>query len=167
LVKGPACPPAPSAGCSAGPKGKIIVKKHSSDSSKDKMIWKWQGGTLAPVDIPSPIVQTDLAVCLYDQSGDLTGAALPKGALWSATGSGNLKFKDPSGTTLGIQKINIKFSKPLISVKAKGSALNLPALPLSTPVTAQLVNLDNGLCWESTFPSFTASDGGKFKAKLP
>jgi hypothetical protein len=167
LIKGPACPPTPSAGCEPGPKGKIIVKKHASDNSKDKMIWKWQEGTLPPGDIPSPILQADLAVCLYDQDGVLTGSALPKGALWSASGSGNLQYKDPNGATLGIQKVKIKFSKPFINVKAKGSALALPALPLSTPVTAQLMNLDNGKCWESSFPTFTVSDDGKFKAKLP
>lgn len=167
IVKGPACPAAPASGCASGAKGKIIVKKHATDNSKDKMIWKWQNGTIAASDIPSPIEQTDLAVCLYDQDGSVLGGALPKGSLWSANAKGDFQYKDLALGTLGMQKIKIKFAKPLIKVKGKGAGLAMPALPLDTPVTAQLVNLDNGKCWESTFTTFKVSDDGKFKAKIP
>jgi acid phosphatase type 7 len=166
IVKGPACPPAPSTGCADGPKGKIIVKKHASDNTKDKMIWKWQNGTIQAADIPSPIDQTDLAVCLYDVNGKVLGSALPKGALWTANSKGDFQLKDLTAAN-GMQKVKIKFSKPFIKVKGKGSGLTMPALPLTTPVTAQLVNLDNGACWESEFTTFKASDDGKFKAQIP
>jgi hypothetical protein len=167
LIKGPACPPAPSAGCAAGPKGRISIRKHASDSRKDRLIWKWQAGTIQAADISSPIDQTDLAVCLYDQDGSVLGGALPSGAPWSANRKGDFRYKDASGAAHGAQKVEIKFSRPSIAIKAKGSALGLPALPLSTTVTAQLVNLDNGMCWESSFPTFEISDDRKFKAQLP
>ncbi len=167
IVKGPACPAAPSGGCAPGPKGRLTVKKHASDSTKDKVIWKWQNGVLQASDIPSPMTQTDLALCVYDQNGYVLGNALPKGALWSANGGGDLQYDDPASQTLSLRKLKIKFSNPFIKAKAKGAGLAVPALPLTTPVTAQLVNLDNGKCWESTFTASTVSDGGKFKAQLP
>jgi hypothetical protein len=167
IVKGPACPTSPHPNCQSGSKGKVIVKKSAYDSAKDRFVWKWQQGTLAAADIPSPIDQTDLAVCLYDQDGYVLGGALPKGSLWSANGKGDFQYKDLAMQTLGMQKIKVKFSKPFIKVKGKGSGLAVPTLPIDTPVTAQLINLDNDKCWESSFTSFSASDDKKFKAKLP
>lgn len=167
IIKGPACPSTPSSGCAAGAKAKVLVKKHATDSTKDKMIWKWQNGTIQAADIPSPIDQTDLAVCLYDNDGNVLGGSLPKGTLWTTNSKGDFQYKDLALSASGMQKIKIKFSKPFIKVKGKGSGLDMPALPLTTPVTAQLVNLDNGMCWESEFTTFKISDDGKFKAQIP
>jgi hypothetical protein len=167
IVKGNVCPATPAAGCQAGPRGKITVKKNASDSAKDKLIWKWQDGAIQAADIPSPMDQTDLAVCLYDQSGLVLGGKIAKGALWSANGKGDLQYKDAAGQTLGIQKAKIKFSKPFIKLKGKGSGLAVTGLPLTAPVTAQLVNVDNGKCWDSPFSTAKASTAGVFKAQLP
>jgi hypothetical protein len=52
-------------------------------------------------------------------------------------------------------------------MKAKGSALGMTALSLTTPVTAQLINLDNGKCWESSFSTAKTSSATVFKAQLP
>jgi hypothetical protein len=167
IVKGPACPPAPAGGCQAGPKGRITLRKNATDNSKDKLIWKWQNGTIAAADIPSPIDQTDLALCVYDQTGLVLGGSLAKGTLWSANGKGNFRYKDPLAQTLGLQKAKIKFSLPFISMRGKGAGLGMSNLSLTTPVTAQLINLDNGKCWESSFATATTTSAKVFRAQLP
>jgi hypothetical protein len=53
-------------------------------------------------------------------------------------------------------------------VKAKGSNLPdtlAPALPL--PVTAQLVNNENGSCFEATYATAIKNDQKKFMARTP
>lgn len=167
IVKGPACPAAPAPGCQSGTKGKITVKKHASDSNKDKLVWKWQGNGLAAADIPSPAEQTDLAFCLYDQNGRLAGGALAKSALWSANAKGDLQYKDPAAANGGVQKAKIKFAKPLIAIKGKGAGLGLSTLPATVPVTAQLINLDSGACWGSSFSTAKSSTAAAFKASAP
>jgi hypothetical protein len=167
IVKGPSCPASPHGGCQLGGKGRITVKKNASDTTKDRFIWKWQNGTIQASDIPSPADQTDLAVCLYDQGGNLLGGTLPKGSLWVAKSNGDWQYKDLALQTLGMQRIKIKFSRPLIKVKGKGTGLGVPALPLTVPVTAQLINLDNDKCWESVFAGYNTSTDKKYKAQTP
>jgi hypothetical protein len=41
----------------------------------------------------------------------------------------------------------------------------MPPLPVTLPVTAQLVNLDDGACWETVFAS--AQRNGTAKVVLP
>ena len=108
-----------------------------------------------------------MSASVNDQNGSVLGGALPKGAPWRANPKGDLRYKDASGAALGARKLEIEFSRPAIAVKAKGSALGLPALPLSATVTAQLVNLDDGMCWESSFTTFRISNDRKFEARLP
>ena len=53
-------------------------------------------------------------------------------------------------------------------VKGKGS--NLPdalTVPLTLPVTAQLVNDTNSICYTTQFATAKKNIGGKFKAKSP
>lgn len=168
IVKGPACPAAPQSGCTSAPKGKIQIKNHPTDDTKDKVTWKWQGGTISSGQVGSPLAEADLAVCFYDATGRLLGNAFPKSALlWKLTGSGALQYKDKPGTYGGLQKAKIAFTKPQISVLGKGAGLGVPLLPATTPVTAQLLQLDNGSCWESVFTTFKKNDSAQFSAKLP
>ncbi len=76
--------------------------------------------------------------------------------------------------TDGVEKLQLKegsiAGKAQIQLKAKGSALDDPALPFSQPVTVQLHNAESGLCWEAVY-SFPASKNvagpptGQFKDK--
>ena len=52
-------------------------------------------------------------------------------------------------------------------VRANGARLSPGQFPLATPVTAQLVNLGNGTCWEGRFESgdVRSSNGNEFKAR--
>jgi len=167
IVKGPPCPPAPRTGCEAGASGKLTLKKHPFDDLRDRLNWAWQDGAIAESEVGEPANQTDLALCLYDQAGLVLGGALPKGERWSTDGRGNLRYKDLSEEAIGMQKIKINFSQPFLKVKGAGAELGLPGLPLTPPVIAQLVQLDGGACWESSFPVAEANHARKFQAELP
>jgi hypothetical protein len=166
IVKGPSCPPAPQSGCEAGAGGKLLLK-NDADDGKDLLRWKWQEGQLDAAEVGAPQAQADLALCLYDATGLLLGGRMGKGALWKANASGDLKYSDPLAAYGGLRKAKIKPGKAQISVGGKGAGLAMPALPLVPPLTTQLVQLDNGSCWESVFPAASKNDPGKLLATIP
>jgi hypothetical protein len=166
IVKDPDCPAAPRTGCTASARGSLLVRDEADDT-RDKLYWRWKGAALDPAEVGAPDVQTDLALCVYDQNGALLSAALPRGA--DAPGkwipiNGGIRYFDKSATEAGLRKVDIRLGGRLL-VDARGPALGTPSLPLTPPVTAQLVNLDNQACWESMFA--TASKNGPTKAVLP
>lgn len=169
----PACPAAARAGCEAGAKGKLVVKKGSTTAG-DGFTWKWKGGTLDPADLGDPLGQTDLAVCLYDAAGLLSGGAVAPGGgganpAWLPKSVG-VGYRDASSSSAGIQKMRIKpgdAATAKIAVKGKGGSVGLPdTLALATPITAQLANLDGGDCWESTFTTTRKNDARKVVARV-
>jgi hypothetical protein len=168
IVKGPACPSAPQAGCASAPKGVVAIKNDAVDK-KDKLQWKWQNGTLDSAQIGTPTGQNDVAVCVYDQNGYLAGDALAHGVTaWRAKPTG-LQYVEKSGAHAGVTSLKSKTAvgKGQIQVKGAGASLALPAGPATFPLTAQLVNLGTGDCWESVFPTPKVNDGVKLSAKIP
>jgi hypothetical protein len=166
IVKGTPCPATAAGGCAAGPKGKLVMKD-GSDPSKDKWIWKWKEGAIDAADLGDPTAQTDLAVCVYDANGVVAGGAILHGAPeWKAVGGGFL-YKDKLLSRHGIQKIKVKSDSDSILVKARGAGAAIGALSLTLPVTAQLINLDNGACWESSFATAKKNESDKVIAVLP
>jgi cysteine-rich repeat protein len=166
----------PRMGCTAAQKG-LLVYGDSTDNSKDKLIWKWVKGTASLADFGNPTGlpagTTSYTLCLYAGTASaLGGATVPPGSNWSALGSKGFKYKDPSGTADGIQKVLLKSNaqpnKSKILAKGKGVNLpDLPAMPFDSPVTVQLSNDSNSVCYESVFTNFKKNANGKFKAKLP
>jgi hypothetical protein len=55
----------------------------------------------------------------------------------------------------------------LIQAKAKGTGIGNPSLPVTTPVTAQLVNLDSGKCWQSQFTTTRTNQADRVVAAIP
>jgi hypothetical protein len=170
IVKGNACPPTPASGCNASAKGTLSIKD-SVDNTKDKFGWKWQNGSLLSAALGDPSNQTDLATCIYDQAGKLVGGQVPHGTLfWTVTPT-QLKYKDNLAASAGIQKMTIKpnvlATKAKFLVKGKGAAVNAATLPGTFPVTAQLINLDSNVCWQTTFPTAKKNVAGTLKAKIP
>jgi hypothetical protein len=168
IVKGSTCAPAPASGCTTGGRSKITVVSHDDDS-KDSWRWKWTDGPVDAAEFGSPSGQTDLAVCVYDGRGVLVGGSIPHGATWKSTGT-VLLYNDKALTHHGIQRIKVKLdptTRGQIQVKAKGGSLDVPSLPAVFPITAQLVNLDSGACWESTFATPKTNGDVKVSASLP
>ena len=91
-----------------------------------------------------------------DVSGVATWKPLPVGA----------KYVDTDGASAGITKVKV-YPDPAngqILVKGKGANLGTPVLPAILPITAQMVNLDNGSCWETPFTTTRANDATKVVA---
>ena len=101
----------------------------------------------------------------------------PGGGLWSPISTKGYKYKDKPGTNSGITKVILKGNQNPNKAKAlvKGKGLNLDDIPdatdttkdLDLPVKVQLVNEDNGKCFEANYgmADIKKNVPGKFKAK--
>lgn len=169
MNKGAACPPAPSVGCTAAAKSKLVIKDNTKKDKGDKLIWKAKGMNVDPVELGDPLVDADIDVCLYDAAGKLFAASLGSGAPpWKSLTSGAL-YKDKEAEEAGIKVAKVKTStagKGLFLAKAKGVHLFTPTIPVSLPITAQAKNDETGACWESVFTSgdVKKNQDGKFVA---
>ena len=111
--------------------------KNKSPDSKDKLTWKWiKGAATTLADLKDPTATADYALCIYAGTTNALVAALnvPPGAHWSTLGTKGYKYKDPTESQAGVQKIILKSGtagKSKALVKGKGTNLPDPTLPLS------------------------------------
>ncbi|MBX3023938.1 hypothetical protein KF840_03415 [bacterium] len=166
------CAATPAVGCRTAQKSGLVLKNNPTPA-KNKLVWKWaKGQSTTQADFGDPKDGTaNYALCIYD-NGALAGSTLvAPGTGWSVLSTKGWKFLDKAGSQTGVQKIILKGStdnKAKALVKGKGAGLPVIAPPLTGPVTAQLVNSQSGLCWQSVFNSpFTKNGAGSFKAKAP
>jgi hypothetical protein len=164
----PGCGVAPMPGCSAAPKNRLLLKNDPNDKA-DKMVWKWLKGNETLLNFGNPLGDpagiTEYQLCIYDSGGFVLGGLTPAARGWVPIGSAGLKYKD------GLAKMILKagtVGKAKIIAKAKGHDVDMPAsLGITPPVTVQLLNAQNGQCWESVFSSPPIqNDGSQFKAKV-
>jgi hypothetical protein len=170
IVKGSSCAATPATGCGTAVRGKFTVRENPNPA-RSKWSWKWKGGTVDASEVGDPTDQTDVAVCVYDATGTLLGGQIFHGAAeWSAINRG-YQYRDKLLTRFGIQKIKIRTGTPslgaYVQVKGKGAGIGNPSLPVTTPVTAQFVNLDNGKCWSSQFATTRTNDSNRVTAVIP
>jgi cysteine-rich repeat protein len=164
---------APRTGCRTALKSALALKD-TADNAKDKLIWKWlKGAATDQVDFGVPTGTTAHTLCLFAGPTDtaLGSVDIPPGSGWAPISDKGYKFKDATGTPDGVTKTILKggvAGKAKALVKGKGD--NLPdllgaALPL--PVTAQLVNDANNICFEGLYDTadIKKNDGEQFKAK--
>ena len=162
----PACAPLPVAGCrtpAVSAKAQLQIKDKSPDD-KDQLIWKWiKGSVTAKADFGNPTTTTSYQLCIYDGSNNvILDAAAPVGGLcnasspkpcWQEKPTG-FKYKDKDLTPDGIQNIVLKegpiAGKAKIILKAKGVLLDDPVIPISQPVTVQLLSSD-AECFEAVY----------------
>lgn len=86
---------------------------------------------------------------------------------WKASSTG-FKYNDPATAADGVRTILLKSGaaeRARANVKGNGAGLTMPALGLTTPVTARLVRIGTPACWESTFSAPARNDVTTFKAK--
>jgi len=176
------CPVLPVTGCKMPGKALLAMKDKAGGAIKDKLKWKWsKGDATSASDIGNPETSSNYVLCLYDGTGGGQRVELEKDAAaastckdkpcWSPTNKGE-KYKDGRGEQGAIKAIKINTGAAgttSVKVTAKGVALGLPRLPLSAApgVTVQLINLENGVCWQADFndpPIQNTADG--FKAKF-
>jgi hypothetical protein len=179
----PICAATPAAGCRLATVLKSNVKiKNDADDTKDIFKWLWnKGDATAIADFSDPVSgSASYRVCVYDGSGAsqplMILGVLPGGTCgtvpcWKATSAG-FSMKNGAATPHGLQVVKFKSGiAGLAKVLSKGKGVNLPipGLPLTLPVTVQLL-IDDGFtteCWQTTYTASTLNDGAQFKAKGP
>jgi cysteine-rich repeat protein/probable HAF family extracellular repeat protein len=172
----PLCKPTPQSGCktpTAAAKSSLSLK-----TSGSVLTWKWGSGAFTTKSaFGMPTTGTDYALCLYDDVAGAPGLKATVGVAHGGTCGGRPCWKETNaGFSYGQKSasgaLKLKLTQGLLPGKAKlqlsgkGSAVQLPTLPLAQDpaVRVQVVN-GNGVCWEATYSSHTASDGATFKAK--
>ena len=93
------------------------------------------------------------------------------GQCWSGI-AGGYKYKDKFGTSDGVTLAKLKSGtagKARALVKAKGANLALPSLPLTFPLTVQLIANDNrsDTCWQTRFTVPIVNEPNVLKTKGP
>jgi hypothetical protein len=159
------CDEAPRSGCTPGSANLKISMPASA--SKRSLKWKWRDGAVSSFGAPG--TTTEIAVCIYDNTGRvLATAARPDAGTWQDRGVAGWRFKDsdarPGG--LSMMKLAPDATDARMQVKGKGSALPGLTLPLEAPVTIQLIGSDRAECEEAVFDSSDLRDnaGSKFSA---
>jgi hypothetical protein len=185
----PLCGPLPESGCRlAQPRASTVKIRNETTNTRDQLRWHWSRGAETDVNaFKNPVSGTGTyRVCLYDGSvdpqplleADVPAGGSPDGAMcgtrpcWKAQGTNAFTYRDRDGTPDGIVRMKLKAGaagRAQVYVKGKGALLDLPGLPLTLPVTLQLL-ISDGLtteCWQTTFTTSSVSGSVKFIARGP
>jgi len=166
------CPVAPQS-CRTAQKS-LLILKNKADDSKDKLIWKWiKGAATTTAEFADPRATAEYALCIYAGNADTLVASVhipASSTKWTALGTKGFKYLDPTLAADGTQKAILKSGangKAKAIVKGRGANLPDPLDigPLGTPVTAQLLNYQSGVCWEGTYTTAKKDTTLIFKAK--
>jgi hypothetical protein len=140
-------------------------------------------GATTPADFADPTSGSRLAVCLYSGSpaapsaiarasiagGDTCGGVPCWRGLGSPAGSKGYKRKDRLGGSDGFTSVLLRSGgsgRASITMKAKGTGVRTPGLPLALPVRAR-VQAASGAGWEAEFTAAnqTRNDALQFKGR--
>jgi hypothetical protein len=167
------------AGCvPASARKASLVLRDDPNPARDRVTWKWKSSaTVAPGDFGDPTTTDGYALCVLDRPGGVASATLALQVsaagtcgvrpCWKTLSSG-FKYNDPTMAADGVRSIHLKTGaagRAKANLKGKGTGLAMPALGLDAPVTARLVRIGTGACWEATFSAPTRNDATTFKAK--
>src|ERR1700752_1012180 len=155
----------------------MMLLKDKPGEPSDRPVWKWRRGQATPkADFGAPLSITDYELCIYDD-GDLVARACAPAdnacdgrPCWRETGRGyKFRRRDISGSGLkNSLQIILKEGaegKASIAVKGKGGSADIPTLPLTQPVTVQLLN-GGGACWVARYSApALRNDTSQFKDK--
>jgi hypothetical protein len=133
------------------------------------------GESTSQAEFADPTNATDYALCIFSGHPPTLigqGVVSADGSKWSIAGSTGFTYKDPAATAAGITKISLKGStvnKSKLQVAGKGSALPDLPLPVTAPVTVQLVNETTEICWGASYAAseLLKNQTDQLKAKSP
>lgn len=153
----------------------LLSFKIKSDATKNKLLWKWLKGTAtSQTEFGDPTVGTEYALCIYAGSAALvaTETVIPPGGAWKTLGTKGFKYDDAGGAVHSINRVLLKGStenKSKVLIKGKGGALPFVLPPLTDPITVQLYNGSNGLCWSADYSlaQMQRNEVDQLKAKAP
>ena len=160
------CNATPMSGClqaSAPHPTGLWMNVRGASHRRDNAVWKWfRGVSPTPATFADPTTTSDYAFCLYGQQGNqmplIFSAIAPaasqcKGrSCWRKTGTG-YRYRTGTGLPNGLTKIYLDArseGRARIVLKARGTNLHLPDLPMPLPLRVQL-QAENGPCWEGTY----------------
>jgi hypothetical protein len=125
-------------------------------------------------EFDDPTTDADYGVCLYAGAPGsevlVYDAGIPASStLWRARSRGFV-YTDRLRAERGASRVSVKSDAAMRSsfdVRANGARFSPGQFPLTTPVTAQLVNRGNGTCWAGSFVGgdVRSSNGAEFKAR--
>jgi cysteine-rich repeat protein len=154
------CVPAPRTSCkrptAAG--AALLSVRDKPVARRDRVLWRWRKGeATSPADFADPLNLDDYAFCVYAEGAPtpllLMRARAPADGrcgprpCWS----GRLHYRDPLGTPDGLAAIVLRpgsSGRARVTVRGRGSNLQLPFLPVVLPLRVQL-QAENGACWEA------------------
>jgi len=176
--------PSTSATPLAGCRVPVVAVKSSlrignkSNDAKDTLQWKLAKGPITTkAEFGDPLGTTRYAFCVYDATGALSASAeIPAGGLcatkpcWKAAKT-SFTYADKELTPDGMHqlqlKAGLKAGKTSVTLKGKGSNLDLPPMPLPAallPLTAQLQG-SNGICFATVLGVTSHNTESKLDAK--
>ena len=185
---GALCTPAP-ASCRAPAIAESgVVRFHRGlKCVRNRLLWKWQhGAATAKADFGDPVGSDDYALCIYDASGLLFEAEIPKGCptwarCWKEERNAfqyrtkrNQNIEQQQFPPDGVRKVLLKAGddrKASIYIQGKGcnlfrdSPLEDGLDALVSPLTVQLQRSGGSTCWGAvyTFPPAMQHDDLEFK----
>ena len=174
---GDVCGTAPRIGCRApldAGKAQLTIKNAANDA-KDSLQWKWSTGAATAVgDFGNPTLSTAVSLCVYDATGLRARLTAAPGKMcngkpcWTAK-PGAFRYRDSASATRRLQQVQLKAGlvprRAKIQLKARGVALP-ETLPLTAPITVQLLTSTTNACWEAIYTSNVQKNtSAQFKAK--
>jgi hypothetical protein len=180
------CAPTPATGCrSAAARASSLQLSDEADDARDQLKWKWARGAATDASAfkdPGSGSAT-YRLCVYDSSGieqPLAQMDVPAGGpcggsgrpCWSASGSAGFRYKSTGGTPNGLTTARLvagATGRARVQANGRGANLPTPTLPLTLPVTVQLVVADGAgtECWQTVYSTSTINDAARFSAKGP
>lgn len=166
------CPQMPQT-CRSAEKSTLMIRNKVRDR-RDKLIWKWaKGSQTSQAELGDPTSTADYALCVYaGAASGLVGEAIIPADMsrWSALSADGYIYEDATAAEDGIFKVVLEGSernKSKVQVKGRGPELTDVPLPVAAPVTVQLINGDNGLCWGTSYSAaqIVKNDNDQLKAK--
>jgi len=168
----------PAAGCLSAALGSFSLRGGALTApSKRQLAWKWSHGATSLADFGNPVATGNAyTLCVYDSTatgatlalrGTVAGGGTCAGSpCWKARGVTGFAYHDKTLGSDGIAGIVLRAGeagRATISLKAKGSFLATPSLPLAQApdVTVQLRGGET--CWETVLAAPAArSDASRF-----
>jgi hypothetical protein len=162
FVNSEICPALPPVGCHAGtvPSAARLRFQDAPNDLKDALRFSSPRGDATDLaELGDPTVDTDYQLCVWAVSGGepmlVADPFVPAGAGWAAK-KGGFRYKAAAGANAdGVRRVRLRAGpdgKTRLKLRAKGAAVEKPALPLAEGDTA-VVQLHNslGACWETGF----------------
>ncbi len=150
------CNSQPRPGCRSAHRSTLLLR--NGPSYHDSLSWKWTRGKSEIGDFGAPLSTTGFTLCVYDSRRVQMGMMVPPGGTctpgrpcWRTSARGYV-YRDPALLHDGVRRIALTSQKGVGSIAINGSdaKLPVPALPLTAPLTVQLVSSDD-TCWEAVY----------------